>query len=75
MKYMQVFEEVTLVQGTFKEFISYLNPTLDYNVLCNIYYKELAGCWLFEKSEQNEIMFIAQLMKSSISVADEPIIL
>lgn len=32
-KYMQLFEEVTLVQDSFEEFIEYLNPTLEYNVM------------------------------------------
>ena len=32
-KYMQLFEEVTLVQNSFEEFIEYLNPTLEYNVM------------------------------------------
>jgi hypothetical protein len=62
------------VQDSFKEFIEYLNPALEHNVMNTIHYDELKKFWIFEKSEHNEIMFIARLMKASISVPNEVII-
>lgn len=39
-----------------------------------VHLNQLKKIWLFEKSEQSEVMFIAQLMRASISVPDEMII-
>lgn len=71
---MQVFETQTLVQDSFQEFISYLNPTLEYEVMITIHLQGLQKFWTFEKSEQSELMFIASLMQANIYVADEMII-
>lgn len=40
-KYMQVFETETLVQDSFQEFISYLNPTLEYDVMTKVHLKAM----------------------------------
>jgi CRP-like cAMP-binding protein len=40
----------------------------------NVHLNQLRKIWLFEKTEQSEVMFIAHLMRASISVPDEMVI-
>ena len=51
-----------------------MNPGMKYQFVYKVYFQELTAFDLFSKSEKNEIMFMAVLMKSKMNISDEEII-
>ena len=72
-QYMRLFEDNATVQQSYLDFLEYLNPHLEYNVIKQLHLELLKQYWIFEKSENNEVLFIASKMKAEIAVPDEVI--
>lgn len=71
---LEFFEESAALQQQAQEFFRVLNPNMRYQVIQHVYYEKIHRMWMFEKAEQQEIMYIAQRMQARLSVNEEQII-
>lgn len=55
-------DDTIAAKKDFIEFLDFINPHMKYLVMKHFHFSYLREFWMFEKSQANELMFIAENM-------------
>ena len=71
---MQKVEDSVEIHAYQKEFFEFLNPKMSYDILYYINWEKLNKIDMFTHASEAQIMFLAQNMKTQLSIAEENVI-
>ena len=75
LEYMRVIEEVIEAHAQLGQFFELINPHHAYLTKRSFFYIHVSKMWIFEKAQEDEIMFIASNLKTIVCMADEKVII
>ena len=72
--YINMLFETPEANEEFISFVNDVNPAINYELTNNIFKLQMKEVWLFEKNDNNHVMYIARLLKLQICIHDEVLI-